>query len=107
MAAYAETGEAIGKLVEDKQVQYGDSFAKSADIMRVLYPHGITHAQMVDALAVVRIIDKLFRIGRRGQDGVPNDTESPYRDIAGYAILGATADEAEAAARRASDDVPF
>lgn len=78
----------IGTLVAEKQAAYGDSYGKSGKVMRVLYPDGISPAQMDDALAVVRVIDKLFRIAtRKGAFG-----ESPWRDIAGYGLLGAAAD---------------
>lgn len=83
MATYEEIGEEIGRLVEEKQAAYGDSFGKAGGIMRILYPQGISPGQMTDALAVVRIIDKLFRIANN-PDAFG---ESPARDIAGYALL--------------------
>jgi len=82
---YALMGEQIGKLVEEKQAAYGDSFGKSGDILRVLYPKGISPEQIDDALCIVRIVDKLFRIAT-DRDALG---ESPYRDIAGYGFLGA------------------
>lgn len=85
MIPYAELGEQIGKLVEQKQVAYGDSFGKAGDVLRLLYPKGISHEQIDDALCIVRIVDKLFRIAT-DRDALG---ESPYRDIAGYALLGA------------------
>ena len=82
---YTLMGEQIGKLVEEKQVAYGDSFGKSGDILRVLYPQGIAPEQIDDALCIVRIVDQLFRIAT-DKDALG---ESPYRDIAGYGLLGA------------------
>lgn len=82
---YEAMGQAIGKLVEEKQAAYGDSFGKSGDILRVLYPQGISPDQIDDALCIVRIVDKLFRIAT-DKDALG---ESPYRDIAGYGLLGA------------------
>lgn len=87
---YEAQGQTIGRLVDQKQAVYGDSFGKSGDMMRILYPHGITPAQIDDALCIVRIIDKLFRIAT-DRDALG---ESPYQDIAGYAILGAHRAEA-------------
>lgn len=81
---YRNLGQRIGEIVSKKQVAYGDSFGKSGDVMRILYPYGISHEQMDDALAVVRIIDKLFRVANKRNAG----GESPFADIAGYAILG-------------------
>jgi hypothetical protein len=80
---YEQVGREVGELVTRKQAQYGDSFAKSGEIMRVLYPDGISDEHVHDALVVVRIIDKLFRIAT----GHPSDTEDPWTDIAGYSLL--------------------
>ena len=41
---------------------YGDSFGRAGQVLKVLYPDGIILDQYDDMLAVVRIIDKLFRI---------------------------------------------
>lgn len=84
IAGYEALGADIGRLVTAKQEQYGDSFGRSGEILRVLYPDGIRPEQMDDALAVVRITDKLFRIAAGNQGG-----ENAYADIAGYGLLGA------------------
>jgi hypothetical protein len=52
--------------------------------LSVLYPSGIKPEQYTDALAIIRVIDKLFRIANN-KDAF---AESPWRDIAGYALLG-------------------
>lgn len=80
---YADIGQQIGRLVQEKQQHYGDSFGKSGAVMRVLYPNGIAPEQLDDALTIVRVIDKLFRIAT-DRDALG---ESPWRDIAGYALL--------------------
>jgi len=81
---YEQIGQEIGKLVDEKNAAYGSSFAESHKILSVLYPNGIKPEQYTDALAIVRVIDKLFRIAT-SKDAFG---ESPWRDIAGYAILG-------------------
>jgi len=81
---YKKLGEEIGKLVDEKQTAYGDSFGKSGGVMKILYPDGIRPDQFDDALVIVRIIDKLFRIATK-KDAFG---ESPYGDIAGYGLLG-------------------
>jgi len=89
--SYQKLGEEIGKLVEEKQQAYGDSFSKSGRILKELFPNGVNPDQYDDLLTIARIIDKLFRIA--------NDKnafgESPYRDIAGYALLGTKKDESK------------
>ena len=87
---YEAAGRALGALVDAKQAAYGDSFTKAGDVLRILYPSGIRPEQYRDALAVVRVIDKLFRIAT-DRDALG---ESPWRDIAGYGLLGAAAAEA-------------
>lgn len=85
MKAYEQLGADIGRLVESKQKSYGDSFGKSGQVLRLLYPTGITLEQLDDALTIVRIVDKLFRIAT-DRDALG---ESPYRDICGYGLSGA------------------
>lgn len=89
MLSYEEIGREIGKLVELKQSQYGDSFGTAPKILALLYPEGIRPEQYIDLLAVVRVLDKLKRIATRH----PTDTESPWKDIAGYAVLMMVAQE--------------
>lgn len=81
---YKDLGAAIGELVDEKQEQYGNSFGRAGEILQILYPGLINPEQYKDMLAVVRIIDKLFRIAN-GDQG----SESAYQDIAGYGLLGA------------------
>ncbi len=88
MREYRSTAVSIGELVEEKNAAYGSSFERSGEIVSILYPNGISSAQMTDALCVVRVIDKLFRIATR-KDAFG---ESPWKDIAGYGILLATLD---------------
>lgn len=83
--SYEAIGREIGRLVEEKQAAYGDAFGRAGAIMRVLYPDGIHPDQYDDMLAVTRIIDKLFRVAT-DRDAL---VESPFRDIAGYGLLGA------------------
>ena len=81
---YESLARGIGALVDRKQREYGDSFHRCAPILRALWPNGIPPEAYTDALAVVRVVDKLFRIaaGKQGD-------ENPWRDIAGYGLLGA------------------
>ena len=85
---YHEIGEEIGRLVQEKNEAYGDSFGQACRILEVLYPDGIQPAQYRDALAITRVIDKLFRLANK-KDAFG---ESPWRDICGYAILGISND---------------
>lgn len=88
---YSRVGQEIGDLVSEKQKAYGDSFGNAHRVMNALYPNGIFPGQMCDALTIVRIVDKLFRIAnKKNAFG-----ESPYRDIAGYALLAVVRDESE------------
>lgn len=81
---YGFTGHSVGQLVSQKQAAYGDSFGKSQAILKTLWPDGIRPDQYHQVLTLVRIIDKMFRIANQ-PDAFG---ESPYQDIAGYALLG-------------------
>lgn len=80
---YEALGAAIGRLVTQKQVQYGNSFGVAPKILGLLYPDGVKSDQYDSLLSVVRILDKLKRIATQH----PSDTENPWEDIGGYSIL--------------------
>jgi len=81
---YIKIANEIGSLVAEKNIAYGDSFGQACKILEVLYPDGIQPNQYRDALAVTRVIDKLFRLANK-RDAFG---ENPWKDICGYAILG-------------------
>jgi hypothetical protein len=88
---YEATGAKIGALVDQKNRKYGDSFVKSGEIIRIFFPKGIEPSQYDDLLALIRVLDKMFRIATdKTAFG-----ESPWQDIAGYGILKATQDAEE------------
>jgi len=86
---YREIAGEIGELVAEKNKAYGNSFGQAQEILEVLFPDGIKHEQYTDMLAIVRVIDKLFRIANK-KDAFG---ESPWKDICGYAILGIANDD--------------
>ncbi len=81
----------MGELTQLKNLAYGDSFRKSGEVLKLLFPTGVQPEQYRDALAILRVVDKLFRVATR-KDAFG---ESPWRDIAGYGIVAAVADEEE------------
>jgi hypothetical protein len=83
MNRYAQEAINLAELVTKKQITYGDSFGQSKRILEVLYPKGISPEQYQDAMAMIRIIDKLFRIANKKFAF----EENPWQDIAGYALL--------------------
>ena len=88
---YENLARDIGKLVAEKNEAYGDSFGEASKILEVLYPDGIPTSSYRDALALIRVIDKLFRLANK-KDAFG---ESPWRDICGYAVLGVANDEVD------------
>ena len=81
---FSEIGFRVGELVNDKQLAYGDSFGRSGECLRQMFPNGIKPHQYDDLLTIARILDKLFRIAN---DPDAFD-ENPYQDIVGYGLLG-------------------
>lgn len=82
---YEVIGQLVGQLVDEKQKAYGRAFQKVGQISQVLYPEGVPVEKMTDFTLVVRVLDKICRIagGEKTAFG-----ESPWRDIAGYGLLG-------------------
>lgn len=81
---YEDLGRSVGALVDVKNKAYGSAFDDAGEFLKLLYPDGIQPSQYADALALVRIFDKMKRIAT-DRDALG---ESPYRDIAGYGLLG-------------------
>ena len=82
--SFADIGKDVGELVKEKQEAYGDSFGRSGECLRQMFPNGIQPEQYDDLLTIARILDKLFRIANN-KDAFD---ENPYQDIIGYGLLG-------------------
>ena len=80
---FAGLGFGVGELVGRKQKAYGDSFGRSGECLRQMFPDGIKPEQYDDLLTIARIIDKLFRIANNSGAF----EENPYQDIVGYGLL--------------------
>jgi hypothetical protein len=80
---FENVGRELGALCAEKNRCYGDSFAKTGEFLKLLFPDGIPVEKFQDALATVRVYDKLMRIAT-AKDAFDED---PWADIAGYAIL--------------------
>ena len=80
---YEVTGAAIGQLVDVKNKAYGRGFDFAGSILAILYPNGIRPEQYKDLGAMIRILDKFFRIAT-SKDALG---ESPWTDVAGYGLL--------------------
>lgn len=89
MSPYFEVAMDVAEVVKQKQEAYGNSFGKAGLILNIFYPAGIPVDCLDDALTIVRIVDKLFRIAnQKNAFG-----ENPYADIAGYSLLAIVRDQ--------------
>lgn len=82
---FENIGRALGELVDEKQQAYGDAITAVEQMMMVLYPNGVNPDQFRDMLLMVRIMDKQCRIAKGDKSAFG---ESPFKDIAGYGLLG-------------------
>lgn len=73
----------LAELLTQKNESYGSAYATNPKLMSILYPHGILPEDYPNVLAITRIFDKLQRIATDNA----GDTEDPWKDIAGYALL--------------------
>ena len=93
---YIKKALELGRLVETKQEQYGDSWGKAGRILEILYPDGVRPDQYHTFLGITRVIDKLCRLANGNQG-----EENAWEDLAGYGLLGAVGGE-----RGVSSDLP-
>lgn len=70
----------IGKLLDQKNSQYGDAFSRCGEFLKILYPNGIKKENLSQVHAICRVFDKLCRIANGHLD-------DSWEDIAGIVIL--------------------
>ena len=70
-------------LLKAKRDSYGNNLACTPEIMKLMYPSGITHEQLDDFLILVRMVDKMFRIANGANFKLGEDA---WKDLAGYAM---------------------
>jgi len=88
MKNYQELAKDVADLVTEKQKAYGNSFDQAGDFLKLLYPNGIPVDSYTDALCIVRIFDKLKRLGNSSNLPVNEGKIDAWKDIVGYGLLG-------------------
>ena len=90
--ALHDAGKEITRTVVEKNRAYGDAVSRTADVLAVVFPHGIPVEKYGDVGLIIRVLDKINRIGTGDKAAFD---ESPWHDIAGYAMIGIAKDEGE------------
>jgi len=94
----------IGELLVIKDAAYGSAFEKTKEIFKILFPAGLPVGAYDDALTIMRILDKICRLGvlctNPEENKTAERTEDAWKDIAGYAIKALSAER-----KRASEDM--
>ena len=88
MSNYHNLAKEIADLVTDKQKAYGNSFSQAGQFLKLLYPNGIPVDSYTDALCIVRIFDKLKRLGNANNLPANEGKIDAWKDIVGYGLLG-------------------
>ena len=91
MNKFEKIASDLSTILSMKNEAYGNAFDKTTEILKLLYPNGITVEQYKDVHVIIRMLDKISRIAR---DNDPFG-ESPYKDLAGYSILALATKERE------------
>lgn len=91
---FEQKGQELGALVDRKQKAYGNAVQQTHDVIKVLMKpylndngtYTIPESLLLHLLLQVRIIDKQNRIFNNPDADLMD--ESPYKDLAGYGLLG-------------------
>ena len=95
-----QIGTELAELCSEKNKAYGSSFEKTEPFLKLLWPNGIRPDEYQDLGLVFRVFDKMMRVANQKEAF----GESPWRDIAGYGMLGAAQDEQPE--KKPSQDAP-
>jgi len=82
MLDFEGVAKRLGKLLVEKNRQYGNSYIIVPNIMKELYPNGIPVESYGDALTIIRLLDKICRRAANNPDAIED-----WRDIGGYGVL--------------------
>ncbi|MEM0201431.1 MAG: hypothetical protein QXD23_03425 [Candidatus Micrarchaeaceae archaeon] len=83
MMSYKEITDNIAQLLDQKEQYYGPTYKEIGDVYAQLFK-SVKSIDAHDLLAVVRMLDKIFRIVHSTDGSTKLDA---WNDIAGYAIL--------------------
>jgi hypothetical protein len=91
---FTELGTSIGEFTDSKNKQYGSSVDATLEMIKVLMEryrsdentYTIPESLLQHILLQVRMMDKQNRIFNNPSG--KGDSESPYRDLAGYSLIG-------------------
>ncbi len=86
LGPFTRAGLDLGILVDEKQAAYGNSVGHSGAILKILYPDGVHLDSYGDMMLIVRVLDKFSRLASNPKGDLMG--ESPWRDVAGYGLLG-------------------
>lgn len=103
VATISEYAAEIGRLVEEKDAAYGNSYERSHELLAVLYPDGVPPSQYKNMQVFSRMFDKMFRLVT-DPDAF---SESPWRDMAGYTLLMARNEDRRRAGEKALEKWQF
>ena len=103
MNNFERIAKEIGELTAKKNIAYGDSTAKTGELLRVFFPNGVGVEHLYNMQLFARIFDKLFRIVS-DPDAFGED---PWRDVAGYALLAAERNDRMRAERTGIGSMPI
>lgn len=85
MGKHELIASSLGRMVDEKNRQYGGSYQETETILRLLYPGGIPANSYADFLCIMRLWDKMKRIGASRGDADLGG-EDARKDLLGIAI---------------------
>jgi hypothetical protein len=77
----------ISQTLEKKNKAYGNSFNKTTEHLKLLFPDGVVDDQYQHLMYIVRILDKIGRIANSSLLPPEEGVLDAYKDIQGYTTL--------------------
>jgi len=85
---FLEIATTQAELLEKKNKAYGNSFNKTSEHLKLLFPDGVVPEQYSDLMFIVRVLDKLSRIANSSLLPPEEGRLDAYLDCNGYTFLG-------------------
>lgn len=75
------------EILEIKNRAYGNSFNKTSEFLKLLFPDGVVDDQYCHLMYIIRVLDKIGRIANSSLLPPEEGIIDAYKDINGYTTL--------------------
>ena len=87
LKTFKDIASETAEILEIKNRAYGNSFNKTTEFLKLLFPDGVVDDQYCHLMYIIRVLDKIGRIANSSLLPPEEGVVDAYKDINGYTTL--------------------